>query len=308
MQAVAHTMRYDSRTVKFPTLMCKNPGPSCCWWFQNLSPFGMISPRFQLGVSTLLNHQPDSCCPSESLRIFCHSDQFWPIIFIYFHDPLHFFNIFMIFIYLYAFPPQRPRPIRTPRTVWWTSLSSVVGSRWRLRRPMGAEQSSRSWPVSRALPWNFRRPEYGVGWWLTWWFVFCENKESHQRGSHQLGNKLKQIINHFETLDFIKFHQIKFQDNHVSYLFLGQTWCDICCGPGSHCGPKSTSPSHTFWCDIVLHCLSGQCNKSIKRLTMYWNTLLSSNWLWRTVLVLFKHVLYIYSQLYCKHLALFICI
>ena len=35
---------------------------------------------------------------------------------------------------------------------------------------------------------------------------FCENKESHQRGSHQLGNKLKQIINHFETLDLIRFH------------------------------------------------------------------------------------------------------
>ena len=50
--------------------------------------------------------------------------------------------------------------------------------------------------------------------------VFCENKESHQRGSHQLGNKLKQIINHFETLDFIR---LNFNDNHVSYLFLGQT-------------------------------------------------------------------------------------
>ena len=124
--------------------------------------------------------------------------------------------------------------------------------------------------------------------------VFCENKESHQRGSHQLGNKLKQIINHFETLDFIR---LNFNDNHVSYLFLGQTWCDICCDPGSHCGPTSTSPSHTFWCDIVLHCLSGQCNKSIKRLTMYWNTLLSSNWLWRTVLVLFKHVLYLLAAI-----------
>ena len=125
-------------------------------------------------------------------------------------------------------------------------------------------------------------------------WIFCENKESHQRGSHQLGNKLKQIINHFETLDFIR---LNFNDNHVSYLFLGQTWCDICCGPGSHCGPTSTSPSHTFWCDIVLHCLSGQCNKSIKRLTMYWNTLLSSNWLWRTVLVLFKHVLYLFAAI-----------
>ena len=50
--------------------------------------------------------------------------------------------------------------------------------------------------------------------------IFCENKESHQRGSHQLGNKLKQIINHFETLDFIR---LNFNDNHVSYLFLGQT-------------------------------------------------------------------------------------
>ena len=49
---------------------------------------------------------------------------------------------------------------------------------------------------------------------------FCENKESHQRGSHQLGNKLKQTINHFETLDFIRFN---FNDSHVSYLFLGQT-------------------------------------------------------------------------------------
>ena len=107
-------------------------------------------------------------------------------------------------------------------------------------------------------------------------------------------NYIKQIINHFETLDFIR---LNFNDNHVSYLFLGQTWCDICCGPGSHRGPTSTSPSHTFWCDIVLHCLSGQCNKSIKRLTMYWNTLLSSNWLWRTVLVLFKHVLYLFAAI-----------
>ena len=129
---------------------------------------------------------------------------------------------------------------------------------------------------------------------LMFFMFFCENKESHQRGSHQLGNKLKQIINHFETLDFIR---LNFNDNHVSYLFLGQTWCDICCGPGSHCGPTSTSPSHTFWCNIVLHCLSGQCNKSIRRLTMYWNTLLSSNWLWRTVLVLFKHVLYLFAAI-----------
>ena len=133
----------------------------------------------------------------------------------------------------------------------------------------------------------------GFGLWLNP-RILCENKESHQRGSHQLGNKLKQIINHFETLDFIR---LNFNDNHVSYLFLGQTWCDICCGPGSHCGPTSTSPSHTFWCNIVLHCLSGQCNKSIRRLTMYWNTLLSSNWLWRTVLVLFKHVLYLFAAI-----------